>query len=181
MKTVILALVTGLLIISTSWAQSEVDFRYIIRGYVLDDNKQGIKNQHVRVYRGRVLVDMVNTDSDGFYTLKLNLRNADNQQKFKLRAGTDEADISISFDKEAPVKSRIHEANFVAGKLVEGRLSQYLIPPWIYPIGGLLMIGFVAVKLEKRRKKKIQQKKDKLSGRESTKNHHAKKRQRRKH
>lgn len=181
MKTFIFALVAGFLMIATAWAESEVDYRYNIRGYILDENRQGIANQDVRIYRGRVLLEMVKTDTTGYYSLQLLLRNSDNLQNLRLRAGEKEAEIQVTFDTEGLTVSRIHEANFVAGKLIEGKLSQYLIPPWIYPIVGLLAIIFLAVKLEKRRKKKIQQKKDKLSGRQSLSSHTSKKKRRRKH
>ena len=181
MKTFIVVLVAGFLMITNAWAESEVDYRYNIKGYVLDENRQGIANQDVRIYRGRLLLEMVKTDTTGYYSLQLLLRNSDNRQILRLRAGAKEAEIRVKFDTEGLTASRVHEANFVAGKLIEGKLSQYLIPPWIYPIVGLLAIIFLAVKLEKRRKKKIQQKKDKLSGRQSLKNHISKKKRRRKH
>lgn len=181
MKAFIVTLVAGFLMITNAWSQSEVDYRYNIRGYVLDENRQGMANQEVRVYRGRVLVEIVKTDTAGFYSLRLLLRNSDDQQILRLRAGETEAEIRVTFDTEGLTRSRVHVANFVAGKLIEGRLSQNVIPPWIYPIVGLLAIIFLAVKLEKRRKKKIQQKKDKLSGRQSSGSHNSKKKKRRKH
>ena len=78
MKTFIVALVAGFLMITTAWAESEVDYRYNIRGYVLDENRQGIANQDVRIYRGRILLEMVKTDTTGYYSLKLLLRSSDN-------------------------------------------------------------------------------------------------------
>lgn len=181
MKAFIVTLVAGFLMITNAWSQSEDDYRYTIRGYVLDENRQAMANQDVRVYRGRVLLEIVKTDTAGYYSLKLLLHNSDNQQILRLRAGEKEAEIRVTFDTEGITRSRVHEANFVAGKLIEGRLSHYVIPPWIYPIVGLIAIILLAVKLEKRRKKKIQLKKDKLSGRQSLSSHNSKKKKRRKH
>ena len=181
MKIYNIAIVSGLLMLTDVWAESAVDYRYIIQGQVLDDNRQGISNQKVNVYKGKILLETDNTDAKGFYSLKLKLRDTDNKQVLRLRAGTNEALIRVAIDAKNITTSHIHQANFVAGKLIEGRLSNSLIPPWIYPIAGLLGIGFLAVKLEKRRKKKIQLQKDKVSGRQSTSNHHTKKKRRKKH
>lgn len=181
MKAFIVTLVAGFLMITNARSQSEVDYRYNIRGYVLDENRQGMANQDIRVYRGRVLLEIVKTDTAGYYSLKLLLHNSDNRQILRLRAGKKEAEIQVTFDTEGSTRSRVHEANFIAGKLVEGRLSSYVIPPWIYPIVGLLAIIYLAMKLEKRRKKKIQQKKVKRSGRQSLSSHNSKKKKRGKH
>lgn len=181
MKILIMSLISMLLMSSPAWAQSGADYRYTIQGYILDDNNKPLVNQDIRVYKGKIMLDMVNTDSSGYYSLPLLLRDAENGQVLRLRTGGEEADIRVSIDPKATTTSHVHQANFVAGKLVEGRINNYLIPPWIYPLVGLAAIGLLAVKLEKRRKRKIQKKKDKLSGRQPGSSHHAKKKRRKKH
>jgi len=49
MRTFIFAVFAGCLVISNVWAEHEVDHRYNIRGYVLDENQQGIRGRTLRV------------------------------------------------------------------------------------------------------------------------------------
>jgi hypothetical protein len=53
--------------------------------------------------------------------------------------------------------ARIHEANFVGDKYIEGDLGRFRLPPWSYAVGGLFVFMMIAVLLEKYRKKKIRQ------------------------
>ena len=158
MRTFILAVFAGCLVISNVWAEHEVDHRYNIRGYVLDENQQGISDQDVRVFDGSSLLKETRTDSAGYYSLHLHLHNADNRRTLKLRAGPHEAELRVSFDAKDLNTIRIHEANFIGGEYIEGKLDRFRIPPWIYPLGGFLALAVIVVFLEKRRKKKIKQK-----------------------
>ncbi len=181
MKSIITALLASFMITTSIWAESDLNRRYNIQGYVLDNENNGISNQQIRLYKGRLLLEMVNTNSEGFYALKLKLRESDNQQTLKLSAGSNEAELTVAFDPDNLNTSQLHKAHFINGKFVEGNLPESGIPSWIYPLAGLIIISFLAVKLEKRRKRKIQQKKDKLSGRQSSNTHKTKKKRRRKH
>jgi len=181
MKTFIAALFVGLLMISHAWAEADANYRYKIQGHILDENEQGMDKQEVKVYKGLILLDIGRTDSAGFYSLQLKLHESDNKQILRLKAGANEAEIKVILDPENSSTQRTHKANFVGGKYIEGDLTGFRFPTWIYPIVILIVISLLAIKLEKRRKKKIQQKKDKLSGRQSTSSHHAKKKRRKKH
>jgi hypothetical protein len=46
----------------------------------------------------------------------------------------------------------VHDANFVAGEYIEEELGRFRMPPWVYPIGGLLVLDVIVVLLEKRAK-----------------------------
>ena len=65
MKTILLAVITGCLIASNAWAEHEVDHRYIIRGFVLDENQRGIGNLNVEVLRDGSLLGSSNQRSSG--------------------------------------------------------------------------------------------------------------------
>ena len=99
----------------------------------------------------------------------------------KLRADPYEAELRVSFDAKDLNTLRIHEANFIGGEYIEGKLSRFRIPPWIYPLGGLLALAVVVVFLEKRRKKKIKQKKAESIEKAPTGSRKAKKGRRKKH
>jgi hypothetical protein len=163
------------------WAEHEVDHRYNIRGYVLDQNQQGISNQDVRVFSDSSLLASTRTDSAGYYSLHLHLHNSDNRRVLKLHAGSDQADLRVTFDPTDTTTLRVHEANFIGGEYIEGSLGRIRIPPWVYPVGGLLALGVFVVMLEKRRKQKIKQKKIESNQKPSSSSRKSKKRRRKKH
>ena len=145
------------LAITNAWAEHEIDHRYNIRGYVLDDNSRGINKLDVVVSDGSGLLKSGKTDSAGYYSIHLHLHNSDNRRKLRLRAGSNQAEFRVDFDPSDLSTLRVYEANFIAGEFVEGSLNRFRLPPWVYPLAGLFALGFVFVLLEKRRKKKIRQ------------------------
>jgi hypothetical protein len=155
MRILLLAIVVGCLMATAAQAEHEVDHRYIVRGYVLDENQQGISNRGVWVYNGSSMLAKGTTDSSGYYSLHLHLHNTDNHQVLKLRAGEHEAELRVTFDPMDLNTARVHEANFIGSEYVEGGLGRFRMPPWLYPVAGLLVLGIILVKLEKRRKMKL--------------------------
>jgi len=158
MKKILLAVIAGCLTITNVWAEHEVDHRYNIRGYVLDENQQGISNLNVQVFYGNSLLENGKTDLGGYYSIHLHLHNSDNRRILRLRAGTYESELRVTFDPGDINTLRVHHANFIDGKYVEGTLGRLRIPTWLYAVGGLLALGVIVVILETRRKKKIRQK-----------------------
>ncbi len=158
MRIIVFSIV-WLFAITNAWAEHEVNHRYNIRGYVLDENDRGIDNLDVVVTDGGRLLKRGKTDSAGYYSLHLHLHNTDNRRQLKLRAGSSIAEFRVKFDPSDLATVRVHDANFIAGEFVEGGLRRFRLPPWIYPLAGLFALGFGLVILEKRRKKKIRQKK----------------------
>ena len=143
------------LALTNAWAEHEVDHRYSVRGYVLDENNDGIDKVDVVVSKGSTVLKNTKTDSSGYYSMHLHLHNTDNGQKLRLRAGSSQAEIRVNFDPGDITTLRVHDANFVAGKFVDGSLNRFRMPPWVYPLVGLMALVFVVVMLEKRRRKKI--------------------------
>ena len=170
--------VAGCLMITSVWAEHEVDHRYNIRGYVLDQNQQGISNRDVQVLSDSGLLASTKTDSTGYYSLHLHLHNSDNRRVLTLRAGSDQAELRVTFDPADTTTLRVHEANFIGGEYIEGSLGHIRIPPWVYPVGGLLVLGVIVVMLEKRRKHKIKQRKIDSSEKLSSSSRKSKKKRR---
>ena len=81
------------LAITSARAEHEVDHRYNIRGYVLDENNRGIDNLDVVVSDNGRLLNSSKTDSAGYYSIHLHLHNADNRRKLRFRAGPNEAEL----------------------------------------------------------------------------------------
>lgn len=181
MRTIIFFLIAGSLFFSNVWADHEADHRYNIRGYVLDADQKAIDNVTVQAFSDSELLETGRTDADGYYSLHLHLHNSDYHRILKLRAGSHEADIRVTFDVEDSTSARIHEANFVGGKFIEGKLDRFRVPPWSYAVGGLLLFIVTLVFLERRRKKKIRLAKYGTSETSSPTGRKAKKSRRKKH
>lgn len=155
MRTVTFFIIAGSLFFNHVWADHEADHRYNIRGYVLNANQQGIDNLTVQAFAAGELLGTSKTGTDGYYSMHLHLHNSDYHRILKLRAGLHETELRVTFDVEDATSARIHEANFVDGKFVEGSLRRFRIPSWSYAVGGLLLFMIALVYLERRRKKKI--------------------------
>ena len=181
MKVIIISVITGCLLFTSAWADHEPDHRYNIRGYVLNAQQRGIDNLTVQAFADGELLSSGKTNADGYYSVHLHLHNEDYRRVIKLRAGPHEAELRVTFDVEDTTSARIHEANFVDGRFVEGSLGLSHVLSWIYPVGGLVVIMTILVFLEKRRKKKIRLAKFGSSAKRHPSGHKAKKARRKKH
>jgi hypothetical protein len=181
MRIVIIFFFAGCLLSANLWADHEPDHRYNVRGYVLDASQRGTGNLTVQVFSEGEALGSTQTDADGYYSLHLHLHDTDYRRALKLRAGPYEAELQVTFDVSNTTSARIHEANFIAGKYVEGALGYFRIPSWSYAVGGLLLIIVLAVFLEKRRKKKIRLAKYGPEGKHSSSKHKVKKARRKHH
>jgi len=155
MRFFVFTLLALCLATNNALADHEIDHRYNIRGYVLDDQQKALTNQEVQAYDGASLLARARTDSSGFYSLHLHLHNVDKGKKIRLRTESGEADIRVTFDPADNTTQRVHDANIVGGKLVEGSLKRFRIPSWLYLLAGFFAIAFILVMLEKRRRKKL--------------------------
>lgn len=179
MRRLFLIIAAWCLLFGNAWAEHEIDHRYNIRGYILDKDNQGISNQDVRVFDGNNMLAESRTDSAGYYSLHLHLHNSDIGRKLRLRSGSNEAEVRASFDAADLSTLRVHEANFVGGEFVEGGLNRFRMPSWIYPLVGIVLLVFIAIKLEKRRKRKLREKHS-AHGEQSPAGGHKKKKKKRK-
>ena len=181
MRTIIYLLIAGSLFFNNVWADHEPDHRYNVRGYVLDAKQQGIDAIPVQVFAQGEVLGSSKTDAEGYYSMHLHLHNSDHRRILKLRAGSNEAELKVTFDVEDDTSARIHEANFVDGKFIEGSLGRFHIPPWSYAVGGLLLFVMSLFYLEKRRKKKIRLAKYGKSATNHPSKHKTRKSRRKKH
>jgi hypothetical protein len=181
MRTVIFFIIAGSLFFNNVWADHEPDHRYNIRGFVLNAKQQGIDAITVQVFAQGELLGSSKTDAEGYYSIHLHLHNPDYHRILKLRAGSHEAELRVTFDVEDDTSVRIHEANFVDGKFIEGSLGRFRIPPWSYAVGGLLLFMMTLIYLERRRKRKIRLAKHGANETHSGSRQKAKKSRRKKH
>ncbi|MDC1286512.1 hypothetical protein N8198_01360 [Gammaproteobacteria bacterium] len=155
MRIIVFSILAGCLCFNNVWADHEADHRYNIRGYVLDANQQGIGNLTVQALSEGVVLGSSKTAADGRYSMHLHLHNSDYHRVLKLRAGSHEAELRVTFDLKDDTSARIHDANFVDGKFIEEDLDRFHIPSWSYVVGGLLLFVMTLIYLEKRRKRKV--------------------------
>lgn len=154
----LLVILACLLLPVSAIAEHEADHRYEVHGYVLDDNENPVPGREVAIFADGGMLARGTTDSDGYYSLHLHLHNQDRGRRLNLHAGPDRAEIRVRFDPEDNHTARVHAANLVGGRLVEKELNRWRTPPWIYPLAGFIVLGFVLVTLERRRKRKLRTK-----------------------
>jgi hypothetical protein len=181
MRAVIFFIIAGSFFFSSAWADHEPDHRYNIRGYVLDANQEGIANLTVQAFADGQILGTSKTATDGFYSMHLHLHNADYHRILKLRAGSQEAEIRVTFDRDDHTSARVHDASFVDGKFIEGTLARFRIPAWSFAAGGLVLFMMILIYLERRRKKKIRLAKYGPGKAHPESKHRAKKSRRKKH
>ena len=181
MRIVIIIMFVGCLLSTNLQADHQPDNRYNVRGYVLDANKDGIKNVTTQILSEGKTLRSIKTNADGYYSLHFQLHIDDSDRVLNLRAGRNEAELHVNFNSGDTRSVRIHEANFIDGKFIEGAIGGFRFPTWIYAVGGLILIFFVVVFLEKRRKKKIRLAKYGTAGKQTASKHKAKKARRKNH
>jgi hypothetical protein len=181
MRTIIFFIIAGSFFCSNAWADHEPDHRYNIRGYVLDANQEGIADLTVQASADGQILGTSNTAADGFYSMHLHLHNADYHRILKLRAGSQQAELRVTFDRDDHTSARVHDANFVDGKYIEGNLARSRILAWSYAAGGLVLFMMILGYLERRRKKKIRLAKYGTGNAHHESKHRAKKARRKKH
>ena len=111
MRIIILSIIAGGLFFNNVWADHEPDHRYNIRGYVLNANQHGVDNLTVQAFAEGEILGTGTTNADGYYSLHLHLHNVDYNRVLKLRAGTYEAEMRVTFDVGDDTSARVHEAN----------------------------------------------------------------------
>jgi len=181
MRIFILLMLVGSLLSNNLWADHEPDHLYNVQGFVLDANQRGSRNLTVQVLSKGAVLGSTRTNSEGYYALNLNLHDADYDRILTLRAGPHTEEIRVTFDVSDTASTRIHWANFIDGQYVEGKVGEFQIPPWSYPLAGLILIILIAVALEKRRKKKIRLAKYGSAVKNTISKHKAKKTRRKHH
>ncbi|MDH3453496.1 MAG: carboxypeptidase-like regulatory domain-containing protein [Gammaproteobacteria bacterium] len=129
----VLMLLAAAALCTPTLAEHEVDHRYTVRGYVLDDQRQPVAGQQVSI-RGHT---SATTDSSGAYSIRLHLHNADLGKTLQIHSSGTEHAIRVNFDRADTRTPRVHYANFIGGEFVPGELSGVGFPLWGYAAAGL--------------------------------------------
>ena len=141
-------------------ATHELDHRYNVRGYVLDENQAPLSNTDVSILRKDQVLGFTETDADGFYSIRLHLHDPDRGKKLQIKSAAGTADILVTLTPGDKTTKRVHYANFSGGQFIEKKLPGRGFPVCGYGII-IVVIGTAAVMIErriKRRKKRLQNK-----------------------
>lgn len=169
MNSVFNRVTTGLLVLllfmGVALAEHEADHRYTINGYVLDKNDKGIAGSDVKIKLSGKLLAQKTTDSSGYYKAKLHLHDPDYGKDLEIITDAGQGKVKIEFTLGDKETERFHQINFVAGTLVEGKLTQKSVPQWMYIAAGviLVLVIVIAVGSNSRSKSRSKKSKDKKS------------------
>ena len=141
-----------------AFGEHEENHRYSIRGYVLDANQTPLSDVRISARLGQELQKSTVTNSDGYYKLRLHIHDTDIGKRLTVKAGADEGSIKMSAQRGNLELARIHHANFIGGKLVEGELDRGSLPGWILEaiaatVAVLVLIGVGVVLMRTKRPK----------------------------
>ena len=172
------SLVTVLFLLCLSLAaraDHEPDHRYEVQGYLLDAQRQPLPGAGISISSGNQILGSARSDSDGFYYMKLHLHDSSIGRPLVLSTAEYSGTITMIASSGDVSTRRLHFANFIDGKLVEGELEGLGNTRWMVYTGAALVVAIiiaVAIGAAKRRRKRRR--------RQSQKTSNGKRRQRRK-
>jgi hypothetical protein len=138
-------------------ATHEIDHRYYVTGYVLDEKQMPLSDTDVSILMNNQVLGFGKTDADGFYSIRLHLHDPDRGKKLQIKTAAGVADIRVMLTPGDKTTKRVHYANFSGGQFLEKKLPRRGFPVWGYGII-IVVIGTAAVMVErhiKRRKRRL--------------------------
>jgi hypothetical protein len=138
-------------------ATHEIDHRYDVMGYVLDEKQMPLSDTEVSILMNKQVLGFGKTDGDGFYRIRLHLHDPDRGKKLQIKTAAGVADVRVTLTPGDNTTKRVHYANFSGGQFLEKKLPRRGFPMWGYGII-IVVIGTAAVMIErhiKRRKRRL--------------------------
>ncbi len=144
----------SLLLPALASAEHEVDHRYEVNGFVLDEQGKPLALSDVSIRLGDNAIGYERTNAQGYYNIRLHLHDADLGRRLTVKTAAGEASIAVSFTPGDNATRRIHYANLIGGKLVEKPLFRRRYALWVYvaPVAVVLLLAGAYV-LERRRRR----------------------------
>jgi hypothetical protein len=122
-KSAVLAVLLAALPLTPVLATNQADHRYDVRGYILDADRQPIPGVMVVARVDGKLMGSGRSDSNGYYQFRMHLHNSSLGRELRLKTPEYQGTVRISFEPGDASAQRLHYANFIDGKLVEGKLA----------------------------------------------------------
>lgn len=151
-------------------AEHEIDHRYNVTGFVLDQSGRPLAGSGVSIRLGDTAIGYQKTNSQGYYNIRLHLHDPDLGRRLTLKTQGGEATIAVTFTPGDHATKRIHYANLIGGKLTEEPLSRWRYAAWVYiaPVAAVLLLsaGFVVERrLRRARRRRLAQEQRAKKGR----------------
>lgn len=150
LKAVLTGTLASLVIVSMAGFQvaaalHEIDHRYDVTGFVLDEKEQPVANSSVSIRLGNEVIGYQETNSQGYYRIRLHLHDVDLGKTLSVKTAAGEGAIRVAFTPGNAKTERIHYANLVGGKLIERRISRSHYPMWLYGAAAVLVMAAITV------------------------------------
>jgi hypothetical protein len=130
-------------------AEHEPNHRYTVSGYVLNEDESPIPSTTVLISANGIGARGT-TDTDGYFSLRLHLHDADLGRKLQIKTDHGEGTISATFDPGDLSSARVHHVNIIGGRLIEGKLNGGgKVPVWVFYLLGLSLLIIVVPVLGK--------------------------------
>lgn len=150
LKALIVSTLAGLAIASMAGFQvatalHEIDHRYDVTGFVLDEKEQPIANSPVSIRLGNEVIGYQETNGQGYYRIRLHLHDVDVGKTLSVKTAAGEGAVRVTLTPGDAKTERIHYANLVGGKLIERRISRSRYPIWLYGAAAVLVMATAVV------------------------------------
>ena len=134
-------------------ATHEIDHRYDVMGYVLDEKQMPLPDTEVSILMNNQVLGFGKTDADGFYNIRLHLHDPDRGKRLQIKTAAGVADIRVTLIPGDKTTKRVHYANFSGGQFLERKLPRRGFPLWGYGII-IVVIGSAAIVIGRRVKRR---------------------------
>jgi hypothetical protein len=139
-----------LLISPPALATHEVDHRYVVFGYVGDDQGRPLAGKKVTAIDTTIqLRESVQTDSNGYYEILLHLHDNNQGDSLEVRVEDQKKEIRISFDPSDKTTARRQQVDF--GAPVRAKNNT-----WIYWVSGAVTAGIIGLAWYRAKRKRHQ-------------------------
>lgn len=138
----LIVLSCGLMLATPVRAEHEIDHRYTIEGFILDDSGDPVSGTSVSVSVRGATIGNAKTGIDGYYEIHAHLHDPDFGQRIKIVAGGQNFESRVTFKRGDRSTTRIHYINIVGGEMNEKKLSRRRLPSWVFGLaGGIIVIA----------------------------------------
>lgn len=137
--------------IPVATALHEIDHRYDVTGFVIDEKGQPVANSPVSIRLGNEVIGYKETNDQGYYRIRVHLHDVDLGKTISVKTAAGEGVIRVTLTPGDAKTERIHYANLVGGKLIEEPLSRSRYPIWLYGAAAVLVMASIAAIVISRR------------------------------
>ena len=136
----LIVLSCGLTLATPVRAEHEIDHRYAVEGFILDDSGEPVLGTNVAISVRGTTIGNAKTDIDGYYSIDAHLHDPDFGQRLKIVAGGQNFESRVTFKRGDKSTKRIHYINIVGEEMNEKKLSRGRLPSWVIVLAGFIIV-----------------------------------------